>query len=357
MPFIIENTSIDFKDFSKLEVFNDRIDYIDALMQYTGQWLDDSQNTFMFRTSGSTGNPKAIYHSRTAIVKSAHLTQSFFGYKVGDSMLMSLPPMFVAGRMILYRSIISGLDLYLEPISSEPLSSLNYPIDFVSLTPLQFNKSFNKSPGRFEDIGTVLLGGAPVGTDTQAQLMHCQSRVFHGYGMTETLTHVALRRLNGPGRELHYSAVSPEVAFSVDDHNCLIIEAAHLNEIIHANDVVRLLNSSQFEWIGRRDNIINSGGLKINPETMEAELSQHLESRFFLHGLSDPLLNQKLVLIIESDKQDAVLDKIKSLISSWQKNMKPKGVYFVDKFVSTPTHKIDRMATVRNLKLDDYIKL
>lgn len=164
--------------------------------------------------------------------------------------------------------------------------------------------------------------------------------------MTETITHIAVKKLNNfvssSKKKATYKTL-PNVQLSQDNRNCLIIDASKVSEEkVVTNDVVRLISKTEFEWLGRYDNVINSGGVKLHPEKIEEKLSKIISNRFFVIGVSDKILGEKLVLVIEGEKCNIILNEAKNLT----KYETPKEIYFVNEFVETETKKIQRKKTL-----------
>lgn len=357
MGFIVKGKHIDFKDFDALRQIGGQLSYIEPLIELLIQWYNPAITRFPFQTSGSTGTPKTIYHNRKAIVQSAKYTQKYFDYKTGDKSLLALPLGFVAGRMMVLRSLISNLDLHLEEVSGNAFERITYPIDFVAVTPYQLMQSLILSPEKLKQVKTVLLGGGPVSLELNKLIENLSSRIYLSYGMTETLTHVAVRQMNGEKMGRIYESVSSDISFTINEDSCLIIEAPHLSESVETRDLVHLIDDQHFYWLGRKDNIINSGGIKINPEPIEALLMDALRFNCLILGLPDPGLGEKAILLIESDASALRLDQINKVISQLEKNKRPKAIAFVDAFCYTDTGKVSRLQTLQKIKNENLIQL
>ena len=245
---------------------------------------------------------------------------------------------------MLVRAMLLGWKLdYVAP-SKTPLSFLNKQYDFCAMVPLQVSASMSA----LSSIKTLLIGGAPVGKDLESSLQGLDSRVFESYGMTETASHIALKPLNESARKsvdgdtgLFKTTAGADVA--IDDRGCLVVHAEYISEEpIITNDLVELVGSDQFLWLGRLDHVINSGGIKLIPENIEAKLSPMIEERFILTGIPDPELGERLVLVIEgSANKDISPTKIKKS-SELQAYEIPKEIYYLQKFPETKTGKLRR---------------
>ena len=297
-------------------------------------WFD-SKPFIEMQTSGTTGAPKIISVSKQAMVESALATGDFFGLQPGNKALQCLPVKYVAGKMMLVRAMILGLDLEFVAPSSHPLELLEMDFDFVAMVPLQAQNSLTE----LKRVKKMIVGGAAVSKNLEKQLLKLPAQVFETYGMTETITHIAARKLGEKA-----FTVLPGVTISYDDRNCLVIHAPRISdEVIVTNDIVELVNENQFIFIGRMDNVINSGGIKLIPEQIEEKLSQSMTHRFFIASKPDPELGEKVILVVEGETYDLGSDIYKDL----DKYEKPKEVLFIPKFKETGSGKIMRKETLQ----------
>lgn len=294
-------------------------------------------------TSGSTGQPKSVQLPKAAMIASARMTGTRFGLKAGDRALVCLPARYIAGKMMLVRGLVLGLDLHFTEPDSAPLAATgDTDFAFAAMVPLQVQHSLARHKARFERIQTVIVGGAPVSHRLEADIRTCRNRVFETYGMTETITHVAVRdlKIGGPFEALE------GVAFSTDARGCLVVHAPHLHEgPVATNDLVAL-DGSRFRWLGRIDHIINSGGVKVVPEEVERALAPHLSGRFFVAGLPDAVLGETVALLTEGPAPD--LAALASKVHLPKHHFPRKAVGNVH-FVETETGKVMRKETVRQL--------
>nr|WP_299345821.1 AMP-binding protein [Allomuricauda sp.] len=315
-----------------------------AMGDFILDWISDAP-TLAAQTSGSTGTPKTILLQKSHMVNSALATGAYFSLSSGDSALLCLPSSGIAGKMMLVRAMVLGLNLDYEGPSSQPLSHQGKSYHFVAMVPLQLENSLNK----LTNIKTLIVGGAPVSTSLKKQLHGLSTSVYETYGMTETITHIAVKQLNGKEEEV-FTAL-PDVHISQDERNCLVIEASHIsNSKIITNDIVELVRESQFKWLGRYDSIINSGGVKLFPEQIEQKISEIIEDRFFVYGIPDEQLGERLVLLIESENRDTsrLKEKIKNL-TTLSKYEIPKEIFFMSNFEETQTGKILRSETIKKI--------
>lgn len=318
-----------------------------AIGDFLLDWFND-RPTLSLGTSGSTGDPKIIEVRKAHMINSALATGAFFKMGAGTRALLCLPSKFIAGKMMLVRAMFLGWDLHGIRPASAPLIPLGKDYDFCAMVPLQVQNSLS----RLHRIGTLLVGGAPLPPELRSRLSGEAIRAYETYGMTETVSHIALREIDDNLVDGTGFKALPEVVFSQDQRDCLVIQAPKIFDgTITTNDVVRLISDTEFQWLGRHDHIINSGGIKLIPEQIELKLSPLFSSRFFVAGIPDKTLGQKLVLLIEGEiDSELLLQNIRGL-KSLSKYEVPKEIYSVPHFLETENEKIRREATLRALGL------
>jgi o-succinylbenzoate synthase len=301
----------------------------DDVNQFISDWYSP-KDEMMLQTSGSTGKPKSISVKKGWMKNSAQLTGKTFGLKEGDTALLCMPMKYVAGKMMVVRALKLGLDLKVVEPFSKPLKNIDEPIDFAAMVPMQLEKSLDQ----IEKMKTLLVGGGKVNPKLVEKIQGISTQVNETYGMTETLTHVAIKPLNGPNKSDVFQALDG-IQFEMDDRSCLVIFAPMMNpNPVVTNDLVELVDETSFRWLGRIDNVINSGGIKIIPELVEAKLTEVVSSRrYFIAGLPDESLGEKVVLVIEGDEIEISLDVL-------EKYERPKEIYFISKFVEIESGKV-----------------
>ncbi len=301
-------------------------------------WLDDKE-TIQLTTSGTTGTPKVITIKKQSMVHSAIATGNYFNLHPQDKALLCLPARYIAGKMMIVRSMMLGLELdIMVPTShlDDLLPHKNY--DFVAIVPLQAENSLEK----LHQFKKIIIGGAKVSDDLASKLKEIKSDIYETYGMTETITHIAAKKIG----EAFFNILE-HVSITTDDRSCLVIDVPSISdEKVVTNDIVAILNDNQFKWIGRYDNVINSGGIKLFPEQIEAKLASKISNRFFIIGQPDDILGSRVVLVIEGEQFD--IDA--TLFDTLEKFEKPKEVLFVPEFVETETKKINRVKTLNSIK-------
>jgi len=303
--------------------------YQKSIGVFLSNWLDTNK-IITLQTSGTTGKPKQICISKQAMVDSALATGDFFGLKPKNKALCCLPVDFIAGKMMLVRAFTLGLELNTVEPNSNPLQDIQQKYDFVAMTPMQAQNSIEK----LHRIKKVILGGSKVSEPLEEQLKKIQTKIYETYASTETITHIAARKIGEKSFKL-----LPNISISLDQRDCLVIDAPRIsNQKIITNDLVKIISKNEFMWLGRIDNVVNSGGIKLFPEKIEARLMDKIPHRFFIGGLSDRILGEKLVLIIEYEKYKLP----ENIFDDLEKYEKPKEIFFVPKFIQTESGKIKR---------------
>ena len=292
-------------------------------------WFDPKPYLEM-NTSGSTGTPKIIRVDKQAMVNSALATGDFFDLQPGQKVLHCLPTEYVAGKMMFVRAFILGLDMEFVAPSSHPMERVKGDFDFCGMVPLQAKNSLND----LRRIKKLIIGGAKVTKTLEQELVKVPSQIYETYGMTETITHIAAKRVAASA-----FTVLPNVKITTDDRHCLVIDAHKISgEKIVTNDLAELISDTQFVWKGRFDNVINSGGIKLIPEQIEEKLASSILNCFFVYGQADELLGEKLVLFVEGESMP--IDE--SIFEVLDKYEKPKEIVFIPEFKRTATGKVIR---------------
>jgi O-succinylbenzoic acid--CoA ligase len=321
----------------------------EAYEKVTGNFLIDwlNNNDYLnVNTSGSTGQPKTIKLLKQAMVNSAIATGDFFGLEPGDTAIDCLPSYYIAGKMMLVRAMILGLEIDCVEPSAHPIFDYEKKYDFCAMIPLQLNHTINDT----ENIKTIIVGGSKVTKPLLEKIERSNSRFYETYGMTETVTHVAVRQLESKvgKRDSSFKAL-PNVTFKKDERDCLIISASKLvNEDLRTNDSIDLISETRFNLLGRFDNVVNSGGVKLFPEQIEEKLQPVIDERFIIAGEEDHTLGEKLILIVENprDSAESIGNRIKYL-KGLTKFEVPKEIYTIDKFKETVNGKIQRKETIK----------
>lgn len=321
-------------------------EFLKKVFEFLGEWFNNNDYVSL-RTSGSTGKPKVINLSKRCMIESARSTITYFDLKKGDRLLLAMSAEFIAGKMMILRALLRRLDLYVYNPVSDITPYLDKEYDFCALVPYQVIstlRNMNSDFVTFNRIKKLIIGGGVVDSELELLLDNVDTDCYSTYGMTETASHVAIRNINKTHSS--YFIALPGIEFLKDERDCLVIKGEHLpfGEII-TNDVVELFDNKKFEWKGRYDNVINSGGVKLHPEEIEKKIEHLFSDRFFISKTDDSLLGEIVVLVIESEPnskydEKLILDKISILVKKYEC---PKKIIFKKTFEQTSTNKIRRI--------------
>ena len=288
-------------------------------------------------TSGSTGEPKGIKLLKSDMLKSAEATCRFFNIDSGSNMLLPLSPSYIAGKMMIVRAIVSGARLHVESPSSQPMASDYGTLDLVPIVPAQLAGILtNRLSG---NIMNLLIGGAPLSSAEESLIAESGIKAWASYGMTETCSHVALRDITS--RSDIYDML-PSITASTDDRGCLIINAPDFSfRQLVTNDIAEVISPSRFRWIGRHDNVIISGGIKLHPELIERQLAELIDEPFYIIGRHSERWGQEAVLYIEATSVDTdrLMPEIRKRLDRYSV---PKEIIAVTRFDRTDSGKIKR---------------
>ncbi len=311
------------------------------IFDFLTDWFDDS-DVIITRTSGSTGTPKEIRLTKTAMRNSARMTNAFFGLDASKTALLCLPASYIAGKMMLVRAIVGGFNLMCVEPKANPFEDVDTEIDFTAITPYQLNHSAETL--KTFPVKNIIVGGGHVNTRLEKLSETIPANLYETYGMTETASHIALRKINRDKSE--YFCVLEGVSIQQDERGCLTIKALHLteNELI-TNDIVELKDEKSFKWLGRADSVINSGGVKIFPEQVEKKLEKVINNPFFVASLPDDTLGEKVILVIEGLEEN-YSDKLPAILGKYEM---PKEIFFSPKFQYSISNKILKKETIETI--------
>jgi len=341
---LIFDTSMSKKDTKKNKIIWDSLSIQEKLNidDFLKSWFNGSAS-LMLSTSGSTGAKKQIEGFKKFMVNSARMTGSFFNFSRETVALHCLPIEFIGGKMMLIRM----LEFQMKEIFVSPHEPLDFPenlkIDFAAMTPYQYQKCLAQNKSKLLQIKTVLLGGAAISSELEQTISNLPQRVYHSYGMTETYSHVALREV---GVSQYFTALGG-VHLTSNNEGALHIDAPDLGvSSLQTNDLVEFVEDGKFRFVGRRDFIINSGGIKISPEALEQQIGTLFKTHnFFIAGLPDAVLGEKVVIFIEGTE----VKDFNLFLNALPKYERPKGVVFCEKFSYTKSGKLNRLETLKNL--------
>jgi len=281
----------------------------------TDWWSEGDEMTSL--TSGSTGAPKPIVHTKKAMVESAERTIRFFNLLPGTQAILVLPARFIGGKMMLIRALVGGWDIKIERPGALPAGAA--PCDFIAMTPAQAAALIEHRPSAWAQLGTVLLGGSAV-DDSLIQLMPKGPKVFESFGMTETISHFALRQL----APVHEAAFQCLDGFDVAQTADSVLEIVFPDgKRLKTNDAVKVTGVAAFEWMGRRDDVINSGGIKIHPAQIEKALASLIPGPFKVYGEYHATWGTQLVLRVHATAPPANASELEAEWTAWAKRNLP----------------------------------
>lgn len=319
--------------------------YEESVGNFFIEWLNDKKY-ILVNTSGSTGAPKMMKVQKIHMVQSARATGKHFKLPEKTKALLCLPAQFIAGKMMLVRAMVLGWHIDMTQPKSNPLDNVFRRYDFCAMTPFQLDNSLS----RLHLLSKLIVGGGAVPPSLIKRLQIVDTKIYETYGMTETVSHVAARRINPKKaqQEIAPFKTLEKVTVETDDRGCLVIKAPNVSsDPVITNDLVTMLTYKKFIWLGRIDNVINSGGVKLHPEQIERKLASEIDMPFFVAGLPDRKLGERLVLFIESDQPYAIsiIDYDTETFDPYEF---PKEVVSLIKFDRTHNGKLKRGETVKN---------
>ena len=317
------------------------------IYQFIFDFLDDKDYIVQY-SSGTTGTPKRIELPKEAMIKSAESTIEKLNLKWTNKALLCLPVDYIAGKMMIVRSFVAGLNLFWEEPSSMPSLSKYGQMDFCAMVPLQVYNSFSNYEF-FKNIRNLIIGGSELRSEIMAMFRDVPNNTYETYGMAETCSHIALRKISGEKPD-RYFEVLPNISIRTDERDCLVIQAPYFEKDIVTNDVVELVDDKHFIWKGRIDNLINTGGIKIKPEELEAGIETIIDEDCAVIGVEDSKLGQKIVLVIESPKELDTKSILKNLKEHLEPHQVPKEIVYLEELPRTTSFKLDRSKLEQLLK-------
>ncbi|MFA7044040.1 MAG: AMP-binding protein [Bacteroidales bacterium] len=315
------------------------------LFRFLQNWFDASE-IMTIQTSGSTGKPKPMVVRKKYMMQSACITCDFFGLKPLDKILLCMPLSFIAGKMMVVRALVAGLDIYPVPPTGHPLKKTSLNLKFASMVPLQIFNSLQMpaETKRLQDTGVLLIGGGVINPALEEALKKFPNPVYASYGMAETVSHIALRRINGSTASLNFTPL-PSVKLTLSEEGTLVIEAPLVCErLLYTNDTAELYPDGTFRILGRKDNVINTGGLKVQTETLEAILSTFIHVPFAVSSQPDAKFGEIIVLAVEQAIDETQLT---AHLPAYQI---PKKIIVLQTIPRTESGKIDRATLKRVLQ-------
>lgn len=311
------------------------------LYLFLEKWFDASP-VITVHTSGSTGTPKELVVRKDRMMQSARLTCEFLNLQAGDTALLCMNLRYIGAMMVVVRSLVAGLNLIVRPASGHPLSDIEEPLRFAAMVPLQVYNTLRvpEEKARLEQTDILIIGGGAVDDSLEAEMSALPTAIYSTYGMTETLSHIALRRLNGETASKHYYPF-PSVELSLSAESTLVIKAPLIcGEVLQTNDIACLYPDGSFTIAGRKDNVINSGGIKIQAEEMEKRLRPFIPVPFVVTSVPDPRLGQALTLLIAGQVDVRELEsKLQTVLDAYHR---PRHIFMTESIPQTENGKTDR---------------
>ena len=305
------------------------------------KWFDASP-VITVHTSGSTGTPKELVVRKDRMMQSARLTCEFLNLQAGDTALLCMNLRYIGAMMVVVRSLVAGLNLIVRPASGHPLSDIEEPLRFAAMVPLQVYNTLRvpEEKARLEQTDILIIGGGAMDDSLEAEISALPTAVYSTYGMTETLSHIALRRLNGETASKHYYPF-PSVELSLSAESTLVIKAPLIcGEVLQTNDIACIYPDGSFTIAGRKDNVINSGGIKIQAEEMEKRLRPFIPVPFVVTSVPDPRLGQALTLLIAGQVDARELEsKLQTVLDAYHR---PRHIFMTESIPQTENGKTDR---------------
>lgn len=300
------------------------------------------KNEIQVHTSGSTGKPRLIKHARNQVIASAERTNSFFNLRETSSVLLCISPQTIGGKMVIIRALVGNYTVHCVQAQKNPFVQLpiDLHVDFASLVPYQLAEIVATEPTLLKRVGKILIGGANIPALLEETCAKIHANCFIGFGMTETISHIALRKLNNP-----YYSVLEGVRVTQLNNETIINDSKISVENLVVSDSIESLNEQQFKWIGRSDFVINSGGIKIHPEQLESIVATYIATPFIISSIDDQQLGECCVLVSEAPVTTELFKNIQDACSNAFGNYyQPKKV-----IIATISYlnngKIDRIKT------------
>jgi len=307
------------------------------ISSFIQEWFNESP-FIEVSSSGTTGSPKNIVLFKKGMAASAIATGKYFNLQAKTTALLCLPAKFIAGKMMLVRAMVLGWDLHVVAPEKDALTQYDNKYDFVAMVPYQVHHSL----GALNKVKKLIVGGGAISKELEEQLQNVSTEVYATYGMTETATHIAVRCINGKSKSDIFTAL-PHVSLSCDERQCLTINVPNItSKPVQTNDVVSLYSDTTFKWLGRYDNLINSGGVKLNPERIEEKLSSKIKWPFIIASEPDSALGERVILVIEGEDESVMDDTYTSYFEVLEAYERPKKIYAVSRFPYTDTGKIKK---------------
>lgn len=328
-----------------------RAKYLSALIDLL-DWWHNGVTDLKVETSGTTGFPKTMHFTREAAMASARASLHSVPIQPGHQVLLAMDLRYVGAKMLVIRSLISGASLTVVPPSSNPFFERDLGIfNYSAFVPFQISQILNDqvSTERLEKLETILIGGGDLQPRDEEILLNLKPEFIHTYGMSETLSHVAIRRLKARS---NFFTMLEGYSFEIESEGRLSITTPFIKEKIRTNDLAERISDKNFHWLGRADLMINSGGIKLFPDQIESKVRKVVQEipgveDFILTGMADPKFGEKMIMLMQckqnlKPEKQAILEQIRTLVGRYEA---PKEIHFIDSLERNENGKIDRAKT------------
>lgn len=325
--------------YSRKELLRTKFDNTEISLFFE-EWFNHD-DFISINTSGSTGKPKNIPIKKEFMINSAVSTLQYIKIPKQKNFFVCLPLKYIGGKMMMVRGLLNEANIIIQEASSTPDLRNLTTAEFGAFTPHQLHNILSEQANELKRIKTLIIGGAPMSISLEKELLKLNKTAYETFGMTETISHIALRKIGEP-----YFHIIPPTTIDTTNQHELLISAPHLGiEKLKTNDLIEKIDENTFKWLGRKDFVINSGGIKIYPEHVEKILTSFLNPHhFFIGKLPDQVLGEKCVLFyLYSKFEKASLEKAVKEIETLYR---PKELIPVKEILTTPTGKIDRLKTI-----------
>ena len=314
-----------------------------TVKQFISEWNDSESDVIKAHTSGSTGDPKEILLEKDLVSKSALRTIRYFGLSSSSRLHLCLSPDYIAGKMMIVRSLLAEAELSVEePCNHVSFSGCKFPLDLLAVVPSQLSHLLDDA-SLDKKVKNIIVGGSPLSPSLEEKCRQSGVRIVETYGMTETASHIALREVG----EKYFTPLDGIVVKTDEDDSTLII-VIDGNRVFHTKDVAEVTSDRKFRILGRTDDAIITGGLKVHPALVEREISDIMAAlfpgqNFVIAGREDDKWVNRVTLIVEGQtekmKGTLALKRIREAVDAYKA---PKEIIFIEKFPRTESGKIVR---------------
>lgn len=325
----------------KANASKDTFPFLHDLYTFLDDWFSESPYLTV-QTSGSTGTPKQLTVRKEQMMQSACMTCEYLNLNAGESILLCMPLQYIAGKMVVVRALVAQLNLIVRTPSGHPYADVAIPLRFAAMVPLQVYNTLQvpEERERLSHTDILIIGGGSIDAALEAEIRRLPGEIYSTYGMTETLSHIALRRLNGEQASIRYYPFH-SVHLSLSAENTLVIDAPLVCDgLLETNDIAHIYPDGSFTILGRKDNVINTGGIKVQIEEVEERIRPLIGGQFAITAIEDPRLGEAIVLLVENSCELEMIRAIcDSVLSRYQR---PKHIFSVTSIPLTGSGKVNR---------------